>query len=321
MLELFFIGVGSSNPKPEWGMPGIVIRRKGEIFVFDCGEGFQVEYIRQGLPINRPMRIFITHFHGDHYFGLLPFLHTLALQGRKLPLSIYGPKGLKEYFSTYIQEKNSRNGYEIQLFEIGEGVIIETGEYVIESLEALHSTESLSYFIREKPLPGRFLVEKANILGIPEGPLRKQLQQGRTINLGGRIITPNEVLGPPRRGLSLFYSGDTAYNPAIVSKVGKPVDIVIHESTFSTKEREEAIISHHSTAEDAALIASQIRANILFLTHFSTRYSDLNLLLKEARNVFRRSYLAKKGLKIMFRKTYEPLESFEVYFTDPQEEI
>ena len=319
MWELFFIGVGSSNPKPEWGMPGIVVRRKGEILIFDCGEGFQVEYIRQGLPINRPMSIFITHFHGDHYFGLVPFLHTLALQGRKHPLSIYGPEGLREYLLSNVKEED--NGYEVRLFEVEEGVIVETEEYIIKALKALHSTRSFSYIVMEKDLPGKFSVEKAETLGIPEGPLRKRLQQGKTVNLRGRIITPDEVLGPPRKGLSLFYSGDTAYNPKVVLEIKRPIDIVIHESTFSTKEKEEAFLSRHSTTEDAALIASQVKASILFLIHFSTRYNNLNLLLKEARALFRRSYLAKKGLKVVLRRTYEPLESFEAYFMGPQEGI
>jgi len=312
MIELFFLGVGSSSPRPEWGMPGIVIRRKGEIFVFDCGEGFQVSYLQQRLPINSPMRILITHLHGDHFFGLMPFLQTLALQGRKKPLEVYGPKGLEDCLIEGSMERNY-GSYEVKVFEIGEGTLLSTEEYTIRAIKANHSTESFSYVFQEKPMPGKFLVDRAEELGIPEGYLRKLLQKGKNVVVKGKVITPKEVLGPPREGISVLYSGDTAYNPILTSEVNN-IDILIHETTFSVNEKEEASESLHSTTKDAAKTALSLKAKVLFMIHFSSRYKDLSFLEKEAREVFRRSYLTYKGLKVVLKRAYEPVKSLDVTF-------
>ncbi|RLF07219.1 MAG: ribonuclease Z [Thermoprotei archaeon] len=297
MIELFFLGTGATLPLRNEGMPCIILRRKGRIFIFDFGEGCQVEYFKNGLNVNKPAQIFITHMHGDHFLGLAPFLQTLSLQGRKKEIEIFGPKGIVEHLINTINMDALK--YPIRINEIkNSGILIETKEYWIECIRAQHTVEAYSFIFNEKRRPGKFDVEKAKKLGIPEGPIRKRLQEGHVVKLGNRFIFPEDVLGEPRRGAKISYSGDTRFNEDFIRKA-LDSDILIHESTFSIEDSDEAVLTGHSTTEDAANAARLSKSKVLFLTHISSRYNNKRKLLEEARSIFRRTYLARRNMRVV----------------------
>lgn len=307
VAEIFLMGVGGVANLHGRGLPGILIRYRGEYIIFDCGEGFQVEYFKHSLGANRVIRIFITHLHGDHLFGLPPFLQTLALQGRSKPLEIYGPPGLGDFLEESLE--HSGRGFEVIFNVLREGQVLRTEEYMIEAVRALHSDDSYSFIFKQKDLPGVFDVERAKLLGIPEGPQRKLLQRGEVIRVGDRLIRPEEVLGPPRRGLKISYSGDTSLNPGFI-EASRGSDVLIHEATYIRDDREIAVEHGHSTAEDAATAARDSGSKILLLVHFSPRYRKLGHILEEARATFRRAYLAKKGMRVSLRRYQVGLEAY-----------
>ena len=286
MIELFFLGVGATFPIKGEGMPCIAIRRLGEIFIFDFGENCQLEFFKSGLGVNKPLHIFISHMHGDHFLGIAPFLQTLSLQGRKKELTIYGPKELRDHLLNTLNHDK---------------------EYYIEAINALHNIEAFSYIFSEKEKPGKFDTIKAKKLGIPESPVRKKLKEGIPVKIGSKIIYPKDVLGPPKKGVKISYSGDTRYNEKFIEKAYKS-DVLIHEATFSIDDEDEAELTGHSTSRDAAIVAKRSNSRLLLLTHISARYSNKNKLLSEARELFRRTYIAYKGLKLLIYTDWKALE-------------
>ncbi len=301
MIEIFFLGVGGSVPRPAWGLPSVAVKRHGEVILFDCGEGTQVAYLAAGLGVNRPLTVLISHLHGDHVFGLPPLLYSLSLHGRTSPVRVYGPKGLREYLDVSIKTGGRGLSFELEIEEISTddiAIIIDCDEYVIEAGPADHTTESLFFVLREKTRPGKFDVSKAEKLGVPAGPLRKLLQRGQPVALpNGRIIRPSDVLGPPRPGVKVVYSGDTRPSHKLL-QAAYGADILIHDAMFLSDLERDAYIKGHSTALEAAKLASEARVSILFLFHYSQRYKDLSPLLAEARRVHRASYLSLRGLKV-----------------------
>lgn len=305
MIELFFLGVGATFPIKGEGMPCIAIRRLGEIFIFDFGENCQLEFFKSGLGVNKPLHIFISHMHGDHFLGIAPFLQTLSLQGRKKELTIYGPKELRDHLLNTINLDTLR--FPIKIYEVKEGKIVDDKEYYIEAINALHNIEAFSYIFSEKEKPGKFDTIKAKKLGIPESPVRKKLKEGIPVKIGSKIIYPKDVLGPPKKGVKISYSGDTRYNEKFIEKAYKS-DVLIHEATFSIDDEDEAELTGHSTSRDAAIVAKRSNSRLLLLTHISARYSNKNKLLREARELFRRTYIAYKGLKLLIYTDWKALE-------------
>ncbi len=300
MIEIFFLGVGATYPIKEDGMPCIAIRRSGRIFLFDCGENCQVEYFKSKLGVNKPLIIFITHMHGDHFLGIAPLLQTFSLQRRKRELIIYGPLGIRQHLWNTINV--NALGFPVKINEIlHEGMLIEEKEYYIEAINAIHNIEAYSFIFTERDKLGKFNVEKAKKLGIPEGPLRKRLKEGKSIIINNKIIYPEDVLGPPIKGIKISYSGDTKINEKFANKAYES-DILIHEATFSEKDQEEARLTGHSTSRDAAITALEASAKLLFIVHISARYKEKNILLMEAKNIFRRTYLAYKNMKLTIYK-------------------
>ncbi len=313
MIRLYFIGVGGSVPHPERGLPCLAIKKSGETILFDCGEGSQVGYIRAGLGVNKPLTIFITHLHGDHLYGLPPLLYSLSLLGRTIPVRIIGPVGLYEYVDIAIEKGGGGLGFRVEVMEVKPEAphlepLIKNDKYEVYARPAKHTIPSLVYVFREKDLPGRFNVEKAEKLGIPPGPLRKALQKGELVKLpSGKVICPEEVLGPPRPGIKVVYSGDT--RPiASTDEIVKRPDILIHDSTFTHDIADVAAEKGHSTALEAAQTARRIGAKVLFLFHFSQRYKTLDKLREEARSVHRLTFCAEKGTVITVKKERDRLE-------------
>ena len=298
MIEIFFIGTGASVPTKERGLPCIVLRRKGELLMFDCGEGSQRSFLLHGFGVNRPMKIFITHMHGDHVLGVLGLIQSMGLLGRKRPLEIYGPRGLEELIETVERIVPFHHEYEVRIHEVKEGVVCETDEYVVRAILADHVIPNYAYVFEEKPRPGRFHPERALALGVPQGPLWSRLQKGEPVVVKGRVIRPEEVLGPPRKGLKIVYSGDTRPCRALV-EASMNADVLIHDSTLLDNLREKALEDGHSTARLAAEVAKKARVRLLVLFHISARYAGMeHLLVNEARQVMENVIVPIDGQKL-----------------------
>jgi len=238
-------------------------------------------------------KIFITHFHGDHFLGIPGLVQTMQLNDRDKPLHIYGPKGMVKLTNQLLSLGYFKPNYEIIAHEVDEGSILDFDEYVICVIRVKHGIPSLAYCIDEKMRPGKFDKPKALKLGIPEGPLFSKLQKGKTITLdAGRKIKPDVVLGPPRKGRKIVISGDTKPVDEMIN-FAKDADILIHEATFDSELEDVAGEYGHTTAAQAAEIAKKSNVSKLFLTHISPRYLDHRILENEANKIFKNSFVPK----------------------------
>jgi ribonuclease Z len=227
--------------------------------------------------------VFLTHYHADHYLGLPGMLKTFALRGRELPITIYGPPGLRDLFGS-LRRIFGRLTYPYELVELRPGDTLARAGYVLATFTVEHGVSAVGYALVEAERPGRFDVEVADSLGVPPGPERGALQAGEPVTVGGRVIHPEQVLGPPRPGRKLVIAGDTAPSPS-VADAAVAADVLVHEATFLEDERERARETSHSTAADAATVARDAGVELLALTHLSNRYSGRDAA-REAREVF-----------------------------------
>ncbi len=298
-LSVVFLGTAGSIPTPERSLPAIAIRRKGELFLFDCGEGLQRQMIRASVGFHRKTKVFITHMHGDHLLGLPGLFQTMSLLDRERKLEIFGPPGIKPFVDAIKKTVQFTLVFPIEVHEIKEsGVICDEEEYQIHTTCAAHIIPALAYALVEKPRPGKFHPNKARSIGVPEGPLWSKLQQGLTVRLSdGRVVKSEEVLGPPRPGRKIAYTGDTAPSKEII-KFAKGADLLIHEATLDDELVERAQEDGHSTPTQAAEVAKKANVKRLVLTHISARYKDLNLLLEQASKVFSSVDVAEDFMKI-----------------------
>lgn len=286
-LRITFLGTAASIPTNDRSLPSIVIQREGEILMFDCGEGTQRQMIKAGIGLNRNMLIFITHMHGDHVLGLPGILQTMSLLGRDKPLEIYGPPGIKDFMESIVRTVRFWLGFPVNIHEVKwEGIVYDSREYKVHAVWAEHTIPSLAYALIEKPRPGKFHPEKAIALGVPKGPLWSMLQRGMDVTLpDGRVVRSSDVLGPPRPGRKVVYSGDTRPSDRIV-ELARDADVLIHETTLGDELVERAREEGHSTPSEAAQVALKANVRLLVLTHVSARYSNPGTLLEQARKIF-----------------------------------
>jgi ribonuclease Z len=283
-LDLVFLGTSGSVPTAQRAPSALLLRRGGERLLFDCGEGTQRQLLRSTVGLPELPEVFVSHFHADHYLGLPGMLKTFALRGREVPLTVYGPRGLKDLFST-LKRVFGRLPYGLELVELRAGDVLERGEYNLVTFPVAHAVESLGFALVEHPRPGRFDVAGADALGVPFGPERGLLQAGESVQLPDRsVVTPDEVLGPARPGRRVVLSGDTAYSP-LVLEAARGAEVLVHEATFLDEERERAGETAHATALEAAEIAREAEVGLLALTHLSNRYFGPEVT-REARTIF-----------------------------------
>jgi ribonuclease Z len=283
-LDLVFLGTSGSVPTAQRAPSALLLRRGGERLLFDCGEGTQRQLLRSSVGLPELPEVFVSHFHADHYLGLPGMLKTFALRGRQLPLTVYGPRGLKDLFST-LRRVFGRLPYGLELVELRPGDVLERSDYNLVTFAVAHAVESLGFALVEHPRPGRFDVAAADALGVPSGPERGLLQAGESVQLpDGSVVTPDEVLGPPRPGRRVVLSGDTAYSP-LVLEAARGVEVLVHEATFLDEERERAGETAHATALEAAELAREAEVGLLALTHLSNRYFGPEVT-REARTIF-----------------------------------
>lgn len=288
-LDITFLGTSAAMPSENRYLSSIVINRNGTLFIFDAGEGMQYNFIRARFSFNKKTLIFITHMHSDHILGLVGFFQTLSLQGRNKPIDIFGPKLLYDYLTENIRILNIKLSFPlyIHVIEDKEGNIIIDKEYKITFCRSNHGYGiiSFAYCLVENNRPGKFNIKKAKELGVPEGILYQKLQKGEDIEYNNKIIYSSTILGPLRSGRKIGISGDTRPTNELCNFF-RNCDLLIFESTFKSTEIDKAKESFHSTAFEAAVLAKLSNTFRLCLTHFSTRYKDLSILLDEAKSIF-----------------------------------
>ena len=295
-MELVFLGTSSAIPTSHRNHSAVALKAFGEIFLFDCGEGTQLQMSKAKISPMKINNIFITHFHGDHILGLPGIIQSMAFRGRKNPLHIFGPKGLVEMINIIRNFGYFSLTFEIYMHEIDDGIILEEENYRISCSKMNHTVLNFAYSIYEKRRP-KFIREKAIALGINPGPDFGKLQQGISVKVGDAVIRPEQVLGEERKGRKIVYSGDTTPSEQMV-EFAEDADLLIHESTFEGIYGDKAYEMGHSTSVQAAEIAKKANVKRLILTHVSTRYKKSDILETEAKEIFENSTVAEDFMQI-----------------------
>ena len=284
-LSVLFLGTAGSMPTVQRAPASALVRRGGDRVLIDCGEGTQRQLLRSvGLPDLE--HIFLTHYHADHFLGLPGMLKTFALRGREVPLTVYGPRGLSSLMSD-LRRVYGRLSYEVNLQELEPSGAVDFDGFRVGAYAVRHRLEALGYAMFEDERPGRFDLGHARELGVPEGPAFGRLQRGEAVEVNGRTVGPEEVMGAPRPGRRLVFTGDTEPCDTTVA-VATGAQLLVHDATFADEEEERARETGHSTARQAAEVARTADVSLLALTHLSSRYFA-PVIEKEAREVFERT--------------------------------
>jgi ribonuclease Z len=283
-LDVVFLGTSASAPTARRGTSSLLMRRGGDRLLFDCGEGTQRQLLRSSVGLVDLEEIYLTHLHADHYLGLPGMLKTFSLRMREVPLTVYGPPGLRDLFDA-LRRVFGKLSYRVELEEIRAGDARRRDGYEVRAFPVDHGVPAVGYALVEEQRPGRFDDAVADSLGVPFGPERGRLQRGEPVALAdGSVVSPDQLVGPARAGRTVVYTGDTARAGA-VALLFPGADVLIHEATFGEEERERAAETGHSTARQAAEIARDAGVTMLALTHISPRHLASELL-HEAREVF-----------------------------------
>jgi ribonuclease Z len=284
-MKIVFLGTSAAIPTQKRSLSSIVLKRAGELLIFDVGEGTQRNFLQAKLGVNKKMKVFITHLHIDHCLGLLGFFQTMSLLGRTKKVDVYGESRLKEFINQNFHIINIELSFEIEIHTIEEeGIIVNENDYQISCCRADHSVSAFSFCICEHQRPGIFNIDKATKLGIPKGDLFHKLQNGEDVIVNGKLVKSDQVVGPKRKGRKIGISGDT--RPSLKLKnFFNSCDILIFESTYAHDYQQKAIETFHSTSVEAAQLAKESNCIKLILTHFSSRYNDPRVLLNEAKDI------------------------------------
>ena len=298
-LILHLLGTSAARPTVERNVSSLAVQREGETLMFDCGEGTQRQMMRYGISFALE-DIFFTHLHADHLLGVIGLMRTMSLQGRTERLRLWGPRGASRVLRRAESFGFERPTFAIQITELEVGQRLARNGYAIVVFEVDHrGSASIGYALVEDERKGRFNPDLARELGIPEGPLWGQIHRGLGVTLAdGRIIEPSVLVGPPRPGRKVVITGDTRPCAATV-EAARNADLLVHEATFGDEESERAVETGHSTAREAARVATEAGVRRLVLTHFSARYSrDASDLEREARSEFENVVVGKDGMEM-----------------------
>lgn len=298
-VEITFLGTSSGVPTRSRNVSSIALRlpQKAEVWLLDCGEGTQHQLLRSDIKSSQIRRIFVTHMHGDHTFGLLGAIASSGLAGNAQKIDIYGPSGLKEYLETSAKYSYINFGSRLQIHTVKPGLIYQDDRFEVYCQLLKHRVPAYGYRIVEKDRPGRFDIEKAKALKIPPGPVYGKLKQGATVTLeDGRQIDGKELCGELEKGRKVVYCTDTVFCDAAV-ELAQDADVLIHEATYAHQDAQMAFDRLHSTSTMAAQVALLAGVKQLIMTHFSPRYAlgnnlQLDDLKQEARAIFPNTKLA-----------------------------
>ncbi|MCL5736205.1 MAG: ribonuclease Z [Actinobacteria bacterium] len=282
-LSLVFLGTAGATPTIDRGSSAVLLIRGPDRILIDCGEGTQRQLMRSA-GLARIEIILITHLHGDHYLGLPGLLKTLSLLGREDPMLLYGPEGLYELLRD-AERIVGRPKFPLVVEEAAPGLVLEGCDYWLKAASVAHGLPGLAWCLEEKTRPGLFHPERAKELGVPAGPDFGRLQRGETITTAdGREVHPEEVMDPARMGRKIVVTGDTRPTESVI-ELARGASVLVHESTFAWEEHARAVETCHSTAREAAEVASAAGVGLLALTHLSSRHG-WHELRDEARAIF-----------------------------------
>lgn len=297
-MELEFLGTGAGVPAKHRNVSSLALKlldERNTIWLFDCGEGTQMQILRTNLKPRKIEKIFISHLHGDHIFGLPGLLSSRSFQGGEEPVEIYGPVGLETYVRTSLQVTRTHLAYPLRFIEIEEGIIFKDKQFTVECMLLDHGIDSFGFRVTEADHEGMLQVEKLAELGIPAGPIYGKIKQGQKVTLAdGRVIDGKDFVGENKKGRIVTIFGDTRFIKKS-SEFAKDSDVIVHESTFNKNEAKLARAYFHSTTQQAAAIAKEAKAKKLMLTHISARYlaKEAKELEEEAQEIFANTQLAK----------------------------
>ncbi|MCC8359071.1 ribonuclease Z [Salinimicrobium sediminilitoris] len=301
-MKLTVLGCYAATPRTFTNPTSQVLEINNELFLIDCGEGTQVELRRHKIKFGKIKHVFISHLHGDHFYGLVGLISTFMLLNRKTELHIYGPKGIKEIVLLQLKHSNSWTGYPLYFHELTSTepqVILNTRKVTVETIPLKHRIYANGYLFREKPKPRKLLVEEAEKYDI-DVAYYNGIKKGKDAILDdGRIIPNAQLTADPEPPESFAFCSDTAYNP-ILAKQLKDITVLYHESTFLEEHAYLAAPTGHSTAREAAAIARAANVSHLVLGHYSTRYDSIEGFKKEASKVFPEVHLADDGKVLSF---------------------
>lgn len=300
-IRLVFLGTSAAVPQKNRFLSSIAMQREnGEVFLFDCGEGTQYQIMKFNVNYQKISRIFLSHLHGDHIFGLFGLLNTMNLAERRSTLRIYGPPGTTMFLERVFGER-LENGfrYPIEIFDTEEGFVYEEDDYRIIAKQSVHSVYTLAYAYIEKDRLGRFNTQKAKELRVKKGTKWQQLQNGKSVlSEDNKVITPEMILGPKRRGFKIVIASDGTYVEEEFVPFVMDADVLVLEATFSDENEEKAREKLHSTSRWSAIIARKANAKRLFLTHISPRSKEEENLEKQAKEEFPNAIVAYDGLEL-----------------------
>lgn len=297
MIRVTFLGTAASRPTVGRNVSGLAVQRESDLMLFDCGEGTQRQMMRfsTGFSVGS---IFVTHLHADHFLGVIGLLRTMGLQGHPHAVELYGPPGSRTVLESAVHLGIDRVHFPVHIRELRPGEAVKRAGYDIEAFAVAHGTPAVGYTLAEHPRLGRFDVDRARALGVPEGPLFGRLHRGQAVEIDGRTVDPSEVVGAPRPGRKVVYTGDTRPSPRVV-EAARDADLLIHDCTFGEEEADRARETYHATAAEAAGVARDAGVRRLALTHLSARYAEQpEVLEQEARAVFPGAMVARDGMAI-----------------------
>lgn len=273
-----------------------LLAERGVYWLFDCGEGTQQQILNSPVKLGRSEKLFITHLHGDHIYGIPGLLTSRSYQGGDTPFTVYGPRGIRSFIENSLAVSDAHLGYSISIVEIEvEGILFNDNGFQVEAVRLEHRVECFGYRIVEEDQPGKLLTDKLEALGIKSGPVYGELKRGKTVQLeDGRIIDGADYVGPSIPGRKVVILGDTKYCKGAVY-LAQDADVLVHEATFAMDRQELAAAYDHATSVDAARTAQEAGAKVLIMTHISSRYpnEEADQLLHEAKRIHERSYMAR----------------------------
>lgn len=296
-MEITFLGTGAGTPSKERNVSALaltLLQETNSIWLFDCGEATQHQLLYTNIKPRKINKIFITHMHGDHIFGLPGFLSSRSFLGGTEPLTIYGPPGIKAFTNSCLTSSQTHLTYPLIIEEVETGRLIDDEQFIVDCYRLEHGVPSFGYRMTEKDRPGELLVEKLRAKGIQPGPIYKQIkEQPFVITPDGQTLYREHFLGPNKKGRVISILGDTRYKKEHTAFVENS-DVLVHEATFNDQSKERAKQYFHSTTSQAAVIAKEAKVGTLLLTHISSRYQqdDYPDLLEEARYIFPNTELA-----------------------------
>lgn len=302
-MDFVFLGTGAGVPAKARNVTSIALQlleERGTVWLFDCGEATQHQILKTAVKPRKIEKIFITHLHGDHIFGLPGLLGSRSFQGGLEKLTIYGPKGIADFVNVSLKVSTTHLKYSLEIIEIEEGIVFEDEQFIVQAMPLDHGISSFGYRIIERDRPGTLLVDQLKKEGVKPGPLFKVLKNGEKVQLeDGRILDGRDYIGEAKKGRVITVLGDTRKCENAV-KLAENADYLVHEATFAANESDMAKEYYHSTTVQAAETAKAAFANHLILTHISSRYpaGETHQLCQESKAIFPNTIVAEDLLHV-----------------------